>query len=173
MVSYITVGSSYAVKTGNPEGFDPDDVCGKSIAVQTGTFQDEELAGFSEQCTTDGKEKIDILQYSRQSDATTNVVGNKAVAFYADSTVASYAAALTNGQMEVVGGIRDAAPQGIVVKQDDAAHDRGGAEGHAAADGRRHLGRDPRRLGHRGRRGAEDRRAQPGGLIGCPPRPRS
>ncbi len=121
MVSYITVGSSYAVKTGNPEGFDPDDVCGKSIAVQTGTYQDEELAGFSEQCTTDGKEKIDILQYSRQSDATTNVVGNKAVAFYADSTVASYAAALTNGQMEVVGGIRDAAPQGIVIKQDAAA----------------------------------------------------
>ncbi len=121
MVSYITVGSSYAVKTGNPEGFNPDDVCGKSIAVQTGTYQDEELAGFSKTCTDEGKEKIDILQYGRQSDATTNVVGGKAIAFYADSTVASYAAALTSGQMEVVGGIRDAAPQGIVVKQDDAA----------------------------------------------------
>lgn len=119
MVSYITVGSSYAVKTGNPEGFNPDDVCGKSIAVQTGTFQDEELATFSKACTDGGKEKIDILQYGRQSDATTNVVGGKAVAFYADSTVADYASALTNGQMEVVGGIRDAAPQGIVVKQSD------------------------------------------------------
>lgn len=120
MISYITVGSSYAVKTGNPDGFNPDDVCGKSIAVQTGTFQDEELATFSTACTDAGKEKIDILQYGRQSDATTNVVGGKAVAFYADSTVASYASALTSGQMEVVGGIRDAAPQGIVVKQDDA-----------------------------------------------------
>ena len=59
--------------------------------------------------------------YGRQSDATTNVVGGKAVAFYADSTVADYASAQTNGQMEVVGGIRDAAPQGIVIKQDDAA----------------------------------------------------
>lgn len=119
MVSYITVGSSYAVKKGNPQSFNPDDVCGKSIAVQTGTFQDEELAGFSKQCEADGKDKIDILQYGRQSDATTNVVGGKAIAFYADSTVASYAAALTNGQMEVVGGIRDAAPQGIVIKQSD------------------------------------------------------
>ncbi len=120
MISYITVGSSFAVRTGNPEGFDPDNLCGTSIAVQTGTFQDEELAGFSKACTDAGNEAIDILQYSRQSDATTNVVGAKAVAFYADSTVASYSAALTNGQMEVVGGIRDAAPQGIVVAQDDA-----------------------------------------------------
>lgn len=121
MISYITVGSSFAVRAGNPEGFNPDELCGQSIAVQTGTFQDEELAGFSEQCVADGNEKIDILQYGRQSDATTNVVGGKAVAFYADSTVAGYAAALTNGQMEVVGGIRDAAPQGIVVAQDDTA----------------------------------------------------
>lgn len=121
MVSYITVGSSYAVKTGNPTGFDPEDICGKSIAVQTGTWQDEELATFSEACTADGKDAIDILQYGRQSDATTNVVGGKAVAFYADSTVADYASSLTNGQMEIVGGIRDAAPQGIVVAQDDAA----------------------------------------------------
>lgn len=121
MISYITVGSSFAVRTGNPDNFNPDDVCGKSIAVQTGTFQDEELATLSGKCTADGKDKIDILQYARQSDATTNVVGGKAAAFYADSTVADYSAALTNGQMEVVGGIRDAAPQGIVVAQDDKA----------------------------------------------------
>lgn len=121
MISYIMVGSSYAVQTGNPQGFDPDDVCGKSIAVQTGTWQEEELGTFSEQCTTDGKDAIEVLSYARQSDATTNVVGGKAIAFYADSTVAGYASALTGGQLEVVGGIRDAAPQGIVVSQKDEA----------------------------------------------------
>lgn len=119
MISYITVGSSYAAKKGNPDGFNPDDVCGKSIAVQTGTFQEEELAGFSKACTDSGKAAVEILSYSRQSDATTNVVGGKAVAFYADSPVASYASALTGGQLEVVGGIRDAAPQGIVVSKAD------------------------------------------------------
>ena len=122
MISYITVGSSYAVKTGNPDGFDPEDVCGKSIAVQTGTWQEEELTDvFDKACTDAGKEKIEILSYARQSDATTNVVGGKAAAFYADSTVAGYASALTSGQLEVVGGIRDAAPQGIVVAKNDAA----------------------------------------------------
>jgi polar amino acid transport system substrate-binding protein len=120
MISYITVGSSYAVQAGNPGSFDPDNVCGQSIAVQTGTWQEEELATFSTACTEAANEKIEILSYPRQSDATTNVVGGKAAAFYADSTVASYASALTGGQLEVTGGIRDAAPQGIVVAKADA-----------------------------------------------------
>ncbi len=119
MISYINVGSSYAVKAGNPQSFDPENVCGQTIAVQTGTYQEEELATFSDDCTAAGDEAIEVLSYARQSDATTNVVGGKAVAFYADSTVAGYAASLTNGQLEITGGIRDAAEQGIVVNKDD------------------------------------------------------
>lgn len=121
MISYINVGSSYAVKAGNPDVFDPEDVCGKSIAVQTGTDQETALGDFSTACTDAGDDAIDILSYARQSDATTNVVGGKAAAFYADSPVAGYASALTGGQLEVVGGVRDSAPQGIVVAKDDAA----------------------------------------------------
>lgn len=119
MISYITVGSSYAVKKGNPVDFDPDAVCGTTIGVQTGTWQEEELTGFSEECEADGQEPIEILKYASQSDVTTNVVGGKADAFYADSTVSAYAVALTNDQMEVVGEVRDSAPQGIVVAKDD------------------------------------------------------
>lgn len=121
MISYINVGSSYAVQAGNPQGFDAENVCGTSIAVQTGTDQETALEGFTADCTAAGKEPIEILSYARQSDATTNVVGGKAVAFYADSPIAGYAANLTGGQLEVVGGVREAAPQGIVVSKDDAA----------------------------------------------------
>lgn len=119
MISYIMVGSSYAVPTGNPEGFDPDSVCGQAIAVQTGTYQADELEDFSQACTEAGEDAIEIVSYARQSDATTNVVGGRAAAFYADSTVASYAAHLTGDQLEVVGGVRDSAPQGIVTRQQD------------------------------------------------------
>ena len=38
---------------------------------------------------------------------------------FADSTVADYSVAMTNGQLEVIGGIRDSAPQGIVVDKSD------------------------------------------------------
>lgn len=119
MISYINVGSSYAVPKGNPNGFNPDDVCGKTIAVQTGTAQETELKEVSKTCESDGKESVQVLPYPRQSEATTNVVGAKADAFYADSTVADYSSTLTNGQLEVVGGIRSALPQGIVVAKDD------------------------------------------------------
>lgn len=33
--------------------------------------------------------------------------------------MASYASTLTNGQLEVVGGLRDALPQGVVIAQDN------------------------------------------------------
>ncbi|MDO5737415.1 MAG: ABC transporter substrate-binding protein [Propionibacteriaceae bacterium] len=119
MVSYISVGSSYAVKAGNDKGFDPDDICGRTVAVQTGTYQEEELATFSTACTDAGKAAVDVLKFGSQADVTTNVAGGKAEAMYADSTVSEYAVALTNGQVEVVGGVRDSAPQGIVVAADD------------------------------------------------------
>lgn len=120
MISYVMVGSSYAVQAGNPQDFDPDEVCGQTIGVQNGTWQQEELAMFSEDCEAAGEEAVDVLAYGSQSDVTTNLIGGKVVAFYADSTVADYAAALTGDQVEIVGGMRDAAPQGIVVAQDDA-----------------------------------------------------
>lgn len=119
MVAYISVGSSYAVKRGNPQSFDPADVCGKAIAVQTGTWQETELSRLSGECTATGKSAIEVLSYAKQSDATTNVAGGKAVAFFADSTVSSYAAKLSDGGLEVVGDVIDSAPQGIVVAQQD------------------------------------------------------
>lgn len=119
MISYISVGSSYAVKSGNEAGFDPDAVCGSTIAVQTGTYQEEELTDFSATCVENGEDEINILKFGTQSDVTTNVAGGKADAMYADSTVSEYSVALTGGQLEVVGGVRDAAPQGIVVPADD------------------------------------------------------
>lgn len=119
MISYVMVGSSYAVASGNPQEFDPDAVCGQTIGVQNGTWQQEELAMFSEDCEAAGEDAIDVLVYSSQADVTTNLIGGKVIAFYADSTVADYAAELTGDQVEVVGGVRDAAPQGIVVAQDN------------------------------------------------------
>lgn len=119
MISYLSVGSSFAVKSGNPKDFNPDYVCGRSIAVQTGTYQEGKLTNLSTMCTDAGEAAVDILKFGAQSDATTNVVGGKAEAMYADSTASEYAVALTQGEVEVVGEVHDAAPQGIVVASDD------------------------------------------------------
>jgi polar amino acid transport system substrate-binding protein len=120
MISYFIAGSQYAVAAGNPDGFDSESLCGVSIAVQTATIQDDELTALSEDCEKDGDEPIDVLRYDSQADATTNLVGGKAQAMYADSPVVGYAVEQTDGSIEAFGDIRDAAPYGIVVSQDDA-----------------------------------------------------
>lgn len=115
MIEYIEVGSAYAVQKGNPKGFAPTDPCGKRIAVQTGTYQDEALEKLSaEKCASS---PIEIVKYDAQSEATTNLVGGALDAFYADSQVVGYAITLTDNQLEQVGEVEDSAPQGIIVSQ--------------------------------------------------------
>ena len=40
MVSYFSAGTQWATAKGNPKGVDPENACGKTIAVQTDTVQD-------------------------------------------------------------------------------------------------------------------------------------
>ncbi|MGO1591826.1 MAG: ABC transporter substrate-binding protein [Ancrocorticia sp.] len=115
MIEYFTVGSSWAVQAGNPEGFDPDDFCGKSVGVQQGTVQDEELAEAAQACD----EAPDIQRYDQHSAATTALVGGKVVALYSDSSVTDYAIAQTSGQLEQVGDVTGETPMGIVTAKSD------------------------------------------------------
>ncbi len=119
MIAFLNAGSAYAVASGNPDDIDPESLCGVTVAVQTGTVQDEDIAVQSQACTDAGEEKIDILQYDSQSDATTNVAGGKAQVLYADSPVIGYAVEQTGGQLEQLGDVFDSAPQGVVVAKDD------------------------------------------------------
>lgn len=119
MISYAVAGSQFGVAAGNPEDFDPENLCGTTVGVQTSTIQDEELADISEQCEEDGEEPVDVVRYESQADVTTNLVGGKLQAMYADSPVTAYAIEQTDGKVETIGEIRDAAPYGIVVAQDD------------------------------------------------------
>lgn len=124
MVSYFTAGSALAVQQGNPDGIPADDVagealCGVTVGVQTGTIQQEQLETVSQECQAAGNEAIDLLPYDSQADVTTNLAGGKLQAMYADSPIVAYAAEQTNGQVEQLGGIDDAAPYGIVVAKAD------------------------------------------------------
>ncbi|MEV0893028.1 ABC transporter substrate-binding protein [Promicromonospora sp. NPDC050262] len=119
MISYATAGSQYGVAAGNPEEFDPEALCGTTIGVQTSTIQDDELTAATEQCEKDGEEPIDVVRYESQADVTTNLVGGKLQAMYADSPITAYAVEQTSGEIETIGDVLDAAPYGIVVSQDD------------------------------------------------------
>jgi polar amino acid transport system substrate-binding protein len=118
MISYFSAGTQWATKKGNPAKIDPDNACGKNIAVQKATVQVDDITARSKKCTDAGKPAITIDQYDAQSDATAAIVSGKDDAGLADSPVMAYAVKQTNGQLELLGKVYDSAPYGYVVKKD-------------------------------------------------------
>jgi polar amino acid transport system substrate-binding protein len=118
MVSYFSAGTQWAAKSG--ASIDPDNACGKKVAVQTGTVQVDDITARDKKCTGSGKPKITIDQYQAQSDATSAVVSGKDDAMLADSPVCAYAVKQTSGQLALAGQIYDSAPYGYVLPKDQA-----------------------------------------------------
>jgi polar amino acid transport system substrate-binding protein len=116
MVSYFSAGTQWAAKSG--ANIDPDNACGKKVAVQTSTVQVDDIQARSKKCTDGGKTAITIDQYQAQSDATNAVISGKDDAMLADSPVCAYAVKQTNGQLALAGQIYDSAPYGYVLPKD-------------------------------------------------------
>lgn len=119
MISYVEVGSAYAVAQGNPKNFDPANACGTTIGVQNGTYQQEYAEHLSEECVAGGNEAIKIMPLDLQPDIATKVIGGQYDATLADSTVIGYTVELSGGKLEQVGDIIEAEPQGIAVAKND------------------------------------------------------
>ena len=120
MVSYLNVGSAWGVAAGNPKNFNPSDPCGTTIAVQTGTAQEEYAATLSDECVAAGKSKITVMPHGLQTDIATKLIGGQYDATLADSTVIGYTSAQSGSKIEQIGETFESAPQGIAVAKDDA-----------------------------------------------------
>ncbi|GAB4057027.1 ABC transporter substrate-binding protein [Catellatospora paridis] len=118
MVTYYSAGTQWATKTGNPAGVNPDEPCGKRIAVQKDTVQFEDITKRSEACVAGGKPAVTIQPYAGQDQVATSVVSGKDDAMLADSPITAYAVKQSNGQLELLGGVYDSAPYGYVVAKD-------------------------------------------------------
>ena len=122
MVSYFNAGTLWATAKGNPKGIKADDACGKTVAVQKGTTQlEDDIPKRQAACKAAGKPEIKLVVREKQDQATADLVGGKADAMLADSPVVLYAIKQTNGQLEQLGDIYDAAPYGYVVPKAETA----------------------------------------------------
>lgn len=122
MVSYFNAGTLWATAKGNPKGVNPEDACGKTVAVQKGTTQlEDDIPKRQAKCKAEGKPEIKLVVREKQDQATADLVGGKADAMLADSPVVLYAISQTNGQLEKLGEIYDAAPYGYVVPKAETA----------------------------------------------------
>lgn len=115
MISYYNAGTSWATAPGNPKKIDPTKPCGFNVAVQKGTTQQEvDMPPKVKACAASGK-PVNLQIYDGQDQATAAVATGKADAMLADSPVTGYAIKHSNGKLEAVGAVYDAAPYGWVV----------------------------------------------------------
>lgn len=118
-VTYFNAGSQWAQPVG--KNVDPDNACGKRVAVQRTTVQDtDEIPARSAKCVAEGKPEITKVAYDEQSAAATALVQGQVDAMSADSPVTAYAIKEANkggAVLEAAGKIFDSAPYGWPVKK--------------------------------------------------------
>jgi polar amino acid transport system substrate-binding protein len=115
-VTYFSAGILWAQRPDNP--IDPNNACGKKVAVQaTTTEETDELPAKNKACTDAGKPPIQIIPFDGQDAATNAVVLGQADAMSADSPVTLYAIKQSNGKLQEAGDIADAAPYGWPVQK--------------------------------------------------------
>jgi polar amino acid transport system substrate-binding protein len=120
-VDYFTAGTSILVKKGNPEGIKGlDDFCGKTIALQRGTTQDDVATAQQAKCAK-LKKPLKVLKFDRDTEALLQVKQARAVADMNDFPVAAYTVKQAPGDYEVVGEQIEAGPYGIGVPKEDTA----------------------------------------------------
>ncbi|MFB7128660.1 ABC transporter substrate-binding protein [Kitasatospora xanthocidica] len=120
-VDYFIAGTSIVVPKGNPKGIRGlDDLCGKTVAFQQGTTQDEIVTRQVGVCTRAGR-PLTPHKLDTDTKALAEVASGAAAAGLNDYPVAAYAAKTTDGgaRFEVTGGQSTSNPYGIAVRKDD------------------------------------------------------
>ncbi len=129
MIPYLTAGESILVPTGNPKNIKAfDDMCGKTIAVQNGTVEADEVhdangngpgtSGQTPDCKNAGK-PIQILSYDDQSVVVQQVLSGRADASYQDQPVTGFYVKQNAGKLATGGITVQPSPEGIVVRKDN------------------------------------------------------
>ena len=115
-VDYFNAGISFYAKTGsNPGVTTVADLCGKSVAVEKGTVEQEEAQAQSKKCTKEGKPAVSVLIFTGQNAVNLAVSGGRAAVGMADSPVVAYQIKQSNGAFKLVGKTYAFAPYGLAI----------------------------------------------------------
>jgi polar amino acid transport system substrate-binding protein len=125
ITSYSDTGDLWAVKAGNPTGFDPTNPCGHKIAIQSGSAHEEALRKENDRCKAEGKAEIEMIPFATQPEILTRVAVGGADATVSGEAGIGYAVKQSNGVLETMkaatGPFSDHGPNGIAVPKSDMA----------------------------------------------------
>jgi polar amino acid transport system substrate-binding protein len=115
-VDYFTAGEGFYVKTGSPLAFNGlTTLCGHTVAVEDGTTEQTDAQTTAKTCTKDGKPTVTVLSFGNQSQANLAVSSGRAQVGFADSQVAGYIVASSNGVFQNSGTAFEVAPYGLAL----------------------------------------------------------
>jgi polar amino acid transport system substrate-binding protein len=115
-VDYFNAGISfYAKSTANPGVNELADLCGKTVAVEKGTVEQEEAEAQSKKCSKEGKQAVTVLSFPGQNAVNLAVSSGRAELGMADSPVVAYQIKQSNGAFKLVGKTYAFAPYGLAI----------------------------------------------------------
>jgi polar amino acid transport system substrate-binding protein len=124
MIPYFQAGQAFVVVKGNPSGIKTAlDLCGQSVAAESGTTEADYLQGEGDykgkglgvECTAASKAAPKVIVTQKDTDALQQLQAGKVVAYATDSPVAAYYTVQHPDQFELAGSIIQAALEGISV----------------------------------------------------------
>jgi polar amino acid transport system substrate-binding protein len=124
MINYFRAGQSMLAVKGNPLNINvPTDLCGQSVAAESGTTEVDYLQGTGDyagkgltaDCTAAGKPAPTVVVTQKDTDALQQLQAGKVAVYFADSPVAGYYVSQHADQFQLVGQVIDPAPVGISV----------------------------------------------------------
>jgi len=114
MVTYLTAGTGFYTNADKPtEVTGVEDLCGKTVAVQKGTVQQDDVEAQSKKCD----QPIDLKVFTQQTDVDLAISSGRAQVALADSPVAAYAVKQSDGSLKSTGSDYDTAPYGIAINK--------------------------------------------------------
>ncbi|MDK8637594.1 ABC transporter substrate-binding protein [Corynebacterium imitans] len=130
-VNFLYAGIQWAQQPG--AGVDPSNPCGLTVSVQRTTVSEtDDVRPKAQACEDAGEEPITILSFDTADNAALAALVGRADAYSADSPVTAWAVERSDGELELVGDMFDAAPYGFAVP-------KGSALGPAMAQAMQHL----------------------------------
>lgn len=118
-INFLYAGIQWSAAPG--ANIDPNDACGLTVSVQRTTVSDtDDVRPKSDACEAAGKDPITVLAFDTADNAALAALVGRADAYSADSPVTAWAVERSNGKMEMIGDMFDAAPYGIAVPKGSA-----------------------------------------------------
>jgi polar amino acid transport system substrate-binding protein len=127
-ITYYQAGEQWFVKSGGPQLSGPADMCGHTVAVETGTTEEADAYGFmgknpdgssikgdADNCKTAGKAEITVHSFTKQTDANADLLSGHSDIGWADQPVSDYQVKLSNSQLQLSGKPCSIAPYGIAL----------------------------------------------------------